>query len=41
MCDDDDFNLQTERPCDKCGDECLTLSSRQWCDGCEEEADFA
>lgn len=35
---DDDLNIQTERPCQNCGDECLTLSSRDWCDGCEEAA---
>jgi hypothetical protein len=37
--DDDDLRLQTERPCAKCGDKALTLSSRDWCDGCEEEAE--
>lgn len=30
-------NVLTERPCAKCGDEVLTLSSRDWCDGCEAE----
>ncbi|ORW08553.1 MULTISPECIES: hypothetical protein [Mycolicibacter] len=29
---DDDLNIQTERPCQNCGDECLILSSRDWCD---------
>lgn len=37
--DDGDLNVQTERPCANCGDECLTLSSRDWCDGCEEDAE--
>lgn len=37
--DDEDLNVQTERPCANCQDECLTLSSRDWCDGCEEEAE--
>ncbi|TLH64302.1 hypothetical protein C1S80_12920 [Mycolicibacterium aubagnense] len=41
MSEDDDLVLHTERPCANCGDECLTLSSREWCDGCEEEADHA
>lgn len=34
--DNDDLNIQTERPCANCGDHCLILSSRDWCDGCEE-----
>lgn len=32
-----DDNLSTERPCARCGDECLTLSSADLCDGCEAE----
>lgn len=29
-----------EQECDRCGDEVLTLSSRGWCDGCEEQIDL-
>lgn len=28
-----------DRDCDRCGESVLTLSSRDWCDGCEEEVD--
>lgn len=34
---DIDDATMSERECANCGDEVLTLSSRDWCDGCELE----
>lgn len=34
-----ELGVSDYRECSRCGDDVLTLSSRDWCDGCEEEVD--